>query len=131
LDGAAAVAALTSGYRLIPPDKVANFEDYVEETSEGPVRETLWVFDDTVTATFEGQPWPLSAFITAFKDRDWCQANPDHPVAFLRHFHENLNAHREHFTKHPPMVLLRKGERTLKLRSDLPEADRQKWLKVL
>jgi hypothetical protein len=131
LDGAAAIAALSCGFRLIPPAPIANFEDTVEETPEGAVRETCWIFDDTVTADFDGEAWPLTRFLTAFRDLAWCQANASHPVAYLRHFHENLNTTRAHLKQHPPMVLLRKGERTLKLRSDLPEAERQKWLKIL
>lgn len=131
LEGATAVAALTAGYRLIPGDKAANFEDTVEEIAGQPQRETCWVFDDTVQATFGAEQLPLDIFCQRFRDLDWCLANPDHPIAYLRHAHENLNRYREHFAKHAPMIRLRNGKRTLTLRADATEEEKSKWMKLL
>jgi hypothetical protein len=131
LEGAVAIAARTFGFQLIDPQEAQNFEDYIEDTGEGPIRETLWVFDDTRTAHIAGEVWTLEAFCKAFRDRDWCDDHPDHPVANLRHYHENLSAYRTHFQQHRPMVLLRRGQRVLKLRADLSPEEKNKWLKML
>lgn len=130
-EGAGAIAALTAGYKLLEGKQVKNFEDYVEETSEGLVRETLWVFDDASTADFSGERIPLQAFFSKFHDTVWCAANADHPIAYLRHQHDNASKFRDHFRKHKPMVLLRKGQRTLKIRPDLTPEEKAKWLKLL
>lgn len=130
-EGAGAVAALTAGYVLLDGKQVKNFEDYVEETPEGVVRETLWVFDDSKSADFAGESVPLQAFFSRFHDAAWCSANADHPIAYLRHYHDNAGKFRDHFKKHKPMILLRKGQRTLKIRPDLTSEEKSKWLKLL
>jgi hypothetical protein len=131
LEGAGAIAALTAGYPLLDGKEVKNFEDYVEDTPEGVVRETIWAFDDTKPADFAGQPWPLQAFLEKFHDSAWCSENADHPIAYLRHQHDNVMKFRDHFRKHKPMILLRRGQRTLKIRPDLTEEEKAKWLKLL
>jgi hypothetical protein len=132
LEGASAIAALTAGYPLLDGKQLKNFEDYIETQDDGTtLRETIWAFDDTATAELAGERLPLEAFLTKFRDLNWCKANPDHPIAYLRHAHENLQQFREHFRKHKPMILLRRGQRTLKIRPDLTEEEKAKWLKLL
>jgi hypothetical protein len=131
LEGASAIAAMTAGYPLIDGKKIKNFEDYIEKTGDETIRETVWVFDDTHLAELAGERLPLEAFLIKFRDLDWCKANPDHPIAYLRHQHENLQQFREHFRKHKPMILLRRGNRTLKIRPDLTPEAKAKWLKLL
>ena len=132
IEGASAVAAITAGYRLVDGKQVKNFEDYIEDTPDGTmIRETVWVFDDSDTADFGGERLPLEAFLIRFRDLEWCKANPGHPIAYLRHAHENLSKFRDHFRKHRPMILLRKGQRTLKIRPDLTPEEKAKWLKLL
>lgn len=132
IEGASAVAAMTAGYRLVDGKQVKNFEDYIEDTPGGTmIRETVWVFDDSATAEFGDERLPLEAFLIRFRDLEWCKANPAHPIAYLRHAHENLSKFRDHFRKHRPMILLRKGQRTLKIRPDLTPEEKAKWLKLL
>lgn len=132
IEGASAIAALTAGYRLVDGKQVKNFEDYIEDTPDGTmIRETVWVFDDAATADFGDERLPLEAFFIRFRDLEWCKANPSHPIAYLRHQHENLSKFRDHFRKHRPMILLRKGKRTLKIRPDLTPDEKAKWLKLL
>jgi hypothetical protein len=132
LESASAVAAMTAGYRLVDGKQVKNFEDYIEDAAdETMIRETVWVFDDSATANFGDERLPLEAFLVRFRDLEWCKANPEHPIAYLRHAHENLSKFRDHFRKHRPMILLRKGQRTLKIRPDLTPEEKAKWLKLL
>jgi hypothetical protein len=132
IEGASAVAAITAGYRLVDGKQVKNFEDYIEDAADGTmIRETVWVFDDSATAEFGDERLPLEAFLIRFRDLEWCKANPEHPIAYLRHAHENLSKFRDHFRKHRPMILLRKGQRTLKIRPDLTPDEKAKWLKLL
>ncbi len=131
IEGAGAVAALTAGYKLLPGQQIKNFEDYIEETPEGIVRETIWVFDDAITADFNGENLPIQAFFARFHDAAWCDANAGHPIAYLRHQHDNATRFREHFRKHKPMILLRKGKRSVKIRPDLTPEEKAKWLKLL
>jgi hypothetical protein len=123
---------MTAGYRLVDGKQVKNFEDYIEDAADGAmIRETVWVFDDSATADFGDERLPLEAFLIRFRDLEWCKANPEHPIAYLRHAHENLSKFRDHFRKHRPMILLRKGQRTLKIRPDLTPEEKAKWLKLL
>jgi hypothetical protein len=132
LEAAAAIAALTFGFRLIPKAEAANFEDYVEELPDGTLRrESVWVFDDSGTVQILGETITLSDFFARFRDLTWCDANPDSPIANARHLHENTQLWRQHFRENPPMVLIRKGQRTLKLRADATEEEKTKWLKLL
>ena len=132
IEGASAVAAMTAGYRLVDGKQVKNFEDYIEDAADGTmIRETVWVFDDSATANFGDERLPLEAFLVRFRDLEWCKANPEHPIAYLRHAHENLSKFRDHFRKHRPMILLRKSQRTLKIRPDLTPEEKAKWLKLL
>jgi hypothetical protein len=132
IEGASAIAAMTAGYRLVDGKQVKNFEDYIEDAADGTmIRETVWVFDDSATADFGDERLPLEAFLIRFRDLEWCKANPEHPIAYLRHAHENLSKFRDHFRKHRPMILLRKGQRTLKIRPDLTPEEKAKWLKLL
>jgi len=132
LEGASAIAALTAGYPLLDPKQIKNFEDYIETQPDGTtLRETVWAFDDTATAELAGEGLPLETFLAKFRDLDWCKANPEHPIAYLRHQHENLQRFRDHFRKHKPMILLRRGQRTLKIRPDLTDKEKAKWLKLL
>jgi hypothetical protein len=123
---------MTAGYRLVDGKQVKNFEDYIEDAADGTmIRETVWVFDDSATANFGDERLPLEAFLVRFRDLEWCKANPEHPIAYLRHAHENLSKFRDHFRKHRPMILLRKSQRTLKIRPDLTPEEKAKWLKLL
>jgi len=131
LEGASAIAALTAGYRLIDGKQIKNFEDYIETVGGETVRETLWAFDDAAPAEVGGETLPLETFLARFRDLEWCNANASHPIAYLRHGHENLEKFRAHFRKHKPMILLRRGQRTLKIRPDLTPEEKAKWLKLL
>jgi hypothetical protein len=131
LESAAAIAALTFGYQLIPKDEAKNFEDYVEETKQGTLRETLWVFNDLSTANIAGENVALKDFIARFMDLKWCEAHADSPIANLRHYHENVSLWREHFRANKPMILMRKGQRVLKIRPDASDKEKAKWLKLL
>jgi hypothetical protein len=131
LEAAAAIAALTFGYKLIPKDEAKNFEDYVEETAGGAYRETLWVFNDLSTANIAGENVALKDFLQRFNDLKWCDEHADSPIANLRHHHENVSLWREHFRKNKPMIMMRKGQRVLKMRSNATPEEKAKWLKLL
>jgi hypothetical protein len=131
LESATAIAALTFGYQLIPKDEAKNFEDYVEETKDGTQRETLWVFNDFSAANIAGENVALKDFVTRFLDLKWCNEHPESPIANLRHQHENVSLWREHFRANKPLLLMRKGQRILKIRPDCSDKDKAKWLKLL
>lgn len=131
VETAAAIAALTFGYQLIPKDEAKNFEDYVEETKEGALRETLWIFNDLSTANIAGENVSIGDFIKRFTDLKWCDEHADSPIANLRHYHENVGLWRDHFRANKPMILMRKGQRVLKIRANATEKEKAKWLKLL
>ena len=128
---ALAIAALTFGYKLIPKDEAKNFEDYVEETKSGAMRETFWVFNDLSSATIAGESVALKDFCERWNDLEWCNSHAESPIANLRHQHENTKTWREHFRTNKPMIQMRKGQRVLKIRADASEAEKAKWLKLL
>jgi len=135
LEGAAAIAAQTFGFRLLDTSaqgaQIQNFEDVIEEVDGRPQRETVWVFDDTITVQILGETWTLESFVRSFMDLAWCDQHAESPVANLRHYHENLTRYRDHFRAHRPMIRLRHGKRTLTIRADATEEEKSKWLKLL
>ena len=131
LEAAAAIAALTFGYKLIPKSKAKNFEDYVDVVKDKGVRETIWIFNDLGVVDVAGEQVKLMTFLERFNDLEWCDANADSPIANMRHLHENHKLWRKFFSENKPMILMRRGDRVLKIRSDATEEDKNKWLKLL
>ena len=130
-EAAAAIGALTFGYKLIPKAEAKNFEDYVEVVDDKGVRETVWVFNDLGAVVIAGETVKLATFLERFNDLEWCDANADSPIANIRHLHENHKLWRKFFSENKPMILMRRGDRVLKIRSDATEEDKNKWLKLL
>ena len=91
------------------------FSDTVENLPGGPKRTCTWLMDGAQKMRFE--PIPQAEDITfdefrkRYESQDWCEANPNHPISYLRAAHEHHNRLVDKIKTLKPMMLLRKGKR--------------------
>ena len=124
-------AALTSGFRLVEP---GGFRDTVESTDKGPLRRVEWFIDGASRATFRS-PAPeeieFPEFRRRYESEEWCLANPDHPIAFLRWTFRAHGQLRDRVRQLKPATLLRRGNRQVTIPAGFPETKRQQLLSYL
>ncbi|WP_009963025.1 hypothetical protein [Verrucomicrobium spinosum] len=62
--------------------------DTVEDRDGVLHREHVWTFDADSTATFRpnfpAETITLAELVKRFDDVEWCRANPDHPISYMR-----------------------------------------------
>ena len=123
-------AALTSGFKLVEP---GGFRDTVEQTDRGPLRRVEWFIDGATRGSFrspdEGIEFP--EFRRRFESEEWCLANPDHPISFLRWAFRAHSQLRDRIRTLKPAALIRRGNRQVTLPANLPEDKRQQLLSYL
>ena len=70
-------------------------------------------------------------WIRRFESEEWCLANPEHPISFLRWAFRAHSQLRDRIRTLKPAALIRRGNRQVTLPSDLPEDKRQQLLSYL
>jgi hypothetical protein len=124
-------AALSCGCK--PAEKA--YSDTVEDTPEGPKRVVTWIMDGDEKAVFEPiekrEELSFSEVRARFTDRQWCIANPNHPIAYIRAYYDNLNSLLDFVRQQKPMVLIRRGNKTAVIPADCSDERRQKILSQL
>ncbi len=125
-------AALTSGFRLVDP---GGYRDTVEQTEAGPVRRVEWFIDGASRGSFRTpagvEEVEFPEFRRRYESEDWCLANPDHPIAFLRWAFRAHGHLRDRIRTLKPAALIRKGNRQVTIPDGLPEPKRQQLLSYL
>ena len=123
-------AALTSGFNLVEP---GGFRDTVEQTENGPLRRVEWFIDGASRGIFKSPDEEIEfpEFRRRFESEEWCLANPDHPISFLRWAFRAHSQLRDRIRTLKPAALVRRGNRQVTLPADLPEDKRQKLLSYL
>ena len=105
-------AAIASG-GMFASDKA--FIDTIEETPTGPKRTVTWLMDGAVKLGFDPIPQAeqidMAEFRRRFDSQDWCEANPNHPIAYMRAMHDHHNRLLDKIKTMRPMLLIRKGKR--------------------
>lgn len=105
-------AALASGIRFAHEKPLL---DTLEEVDGQPRRALTWSMDGGSTATFrpafKEETIDLAELRRRFEDRAWCEANPDHPIAYMRAFSDKLSSLRNELRAMKPLLLVRKGRR--------------------
>ena len=107
-------AALACGYKKACDEW---FTDLIEQTPTGPKRQVTWLIAGDVPAEFllpNGRTETLAFgdFRARWKDLEWCRANPDHPIAYLR-FASDIGAQlRRQLKSMTPAVIMRNGNRS-------------------
>lgn len=125
-------AALTSGFKLVEP---GGFRDTVEQTERGPLRRVEWFIEGQSRGVFRTalgeEEIEFPEFRRRFESEEWCLANPDHPISFLRWAFRAHGQLRDRIRTLKPAALVRRGNRQVTLPVDLPEIERQKLLSYL
>jgi len=124
-------AALTSGFRLVEP---GGFRDTIEQSDAGPQRRVEWFIDGESRGIFrtpELEEIEFPEFRRRFESEQWCLANPDHPIAFLRWAFRAHSALRDRIRTFKPAALIRRGNRQVTIPANLPDDKRAKLLSFL
>jgi hypothetical protein len=77
-------------------------------------------------ATFD-----LAEFRQCFESLEWCRANPDHPIAYLRAFSDALSSLRNELRAQKPLFLVRRGKRFALIPQDADPAKKAELLAML
>jgi hypothetical protein len=126
-------ASLVSGFKLTEP---GGYRDTIEETPAGPLRRVEWFIDGASRGSFilaEGADESIEfpEFRRRFESEEWCLANPDHPIAFMRWSFRALGQLRDRIRELKPAALIRRGNRQVTLPHDLPADKREQLLSFL
>lgn len=101
--------------------------DTIEDKGDGKTERTVtWCMDGTHKAhfapNFAEEHITFGEFRKRFESLEWCEANPFHPIAYLRSYSDKLNRLRDRVVQMKPLVLIRKGGRTALIPADCPAA---------
>lgn len=122
-------AALASGIR---PATDKFYSDTIEDKGGGvSERQVTWLLDAKKTASFEPdferETINFSEFNRRMRSQEWCEANPSHPIAYLREYIELHNRLVDRIKQMRPMIMLRKGQRVAIVPSgNSPEETRER-----
>lgn len=125
-------AAFSCGLQPLPDGA---YSDTVQDTANGPKRTVTWAMDGDVKAIFEPiaerEELTFLEFRKRFDDLDWCLANPNHPIAYLRAFADNERRLLEFVKKQKPSILIERGNRTVVLPAECKPEIKSKILAML
>jgi hypothetical protein len=124
--------AITSGFEFATEKA---FSDTVEDVGGTPKRTVTWLMNAAKTVRFVPIPKEEEITFTEFKRRflsqDWCEANPDHPISYMRGIIENKGGLVDKIKTLMPMLLLRKGKRVAIVPSGNDDASKTLREKIL
>jgi hypothetical protein len=105
--------ALTSGSEFATQKA---FSDTIEDVGGKPKRTVTWMMDGGKKIKFtpiaKEEEITIMEFRKRFLSREWCEANPNHPISYMSGFDENKRGLVDKIKNMLPMYLLRKGNRT-------------------
>jgi hypothetical protein len=118
-------AALSSGAMFATE---AAYSDTVEQTPNGAKRTVTWLMDGAAKLHFEPIEGAESITFDEFRKRyeslPWCEANANHPIAYLRAMNDQHNRMLDKVKTMRPMLLIRKGKRIAIVPSGSDEASK-------
>jgi len=126
-------ALLTCGGQL---SSSSPFLDAVEARGDaGPKRVTTWMMDADKKMRFD----PIAAseeitfleFLKRYESQEWCEENPNHPIAYLRFYAENIYALVRKTKEIGTHIIQRKGKRVVVYPSGSDEKSTELRNKIL
>ena len=118
-------AALSSGAMFATE---AAYSDTVEQTPNGAKRTVTWLMDGAAKLHFEpievAESITFDEFRKRYESLDWCEANANHPIAYLRAMNDQHNRLLDKVKTMRPMLLIRKGKRIAIVPSGSDEASK-------
>jgi hypothetical protein len=121
-------AMLASGFKYASDKPLL---DTIEEVDGTPRRSVTWSMDGSVKAAFNDETIDVAEFRKRFENRDWCQAHPEHPIAYLRAFNDALSWLRNQLKSLKPLMLIRKGRRFALIPQDADPIKKAELLAML
>jgi len=123
-------AACTSGGMLYKD----GYLDTIGQGHDGkPCRTVVWLMEEkeiTFSAT-QKETISTQEFIRRWHDREWCAANPDHPIVFMRYYQATLTQLREAIRNETPTLVVKKGGRAAYIPGNATEAEKSALLSKL
>ena len=120
----------------------AHYADGFEKKDDGSVERTVtWVLDGGKKAHFawaenDGGRWILreewinfKTFKERYMDIDWVEANPDHPISYMRVSHRAHIEFSKSIKKLPKQEIIRKGKKTGMIPETASDEERAKIYK--
>lgn len=81
----AVAAALVCGFRLKAGHELRYWREIIDGAA---VSKHFWLFDASAKATFKpiesAEMLSFNQFVERIESEDWCKANADHPIAYMR-----------------------------------------------
>ncbi|MCB1089044.1 MAG: hypothetical protein KDM63_18560, partial [Verrucomicrobiae bacterium] len=109
--------------------------DTIEEIDGEARRTATWSVDGgseiAFRPGFSAEIIDFAEFRRRFEDDDWCRANPDHPIAYLRAFADTLADFREQLRGRKPAFLIRNGKRFAVIPQDADPEKKREILELL
>ena len=131
-------AALTSGAAFATKKPFLDTIEQVtdEKTGASSARRTVtWCMDGDKMMDFapiaSAESIDFAEFSRRFHSHEWCEANGDHPIAYLRAFSEMLNRLRDKIKDMKPMALIRRGKSYALIPADCSAAKRAEILALI
>lgn len=125
-------AAATSGVAL---SQTQPFVHAIESGDNGkPKRTVVWCLADheiEFAPNFPKERVTTAEFVRRFRDVEWRKANPDHPIAYMAWFFDNLCGLRDQIRANKPLLMIRRGRRVAFIPQDCPPEQREKILSLL
>lgn len=126
----AVAAALTSGGSL----GEQGYLDTIEEGHDGkPRRTVVWLLKDSEIEfkAIPAEKISQAEFLRRWHDRQWLTENPDHPIAFIRAYQDNVSELRNQIKNASPTIKVTRGGRAAFIPANASEAQRSKLLSKL
>lgn len=124
--------ALTSGFEFANQKA---YLDAVEDVKGSPKRTVTWLMNASKTVRFvpikKEEEITFQEFSRRFLSLEWCEANPDHPISYMRGIIENRSGLIAKIKTMATMLLIRKGKRSAIVPSGSDEASRTLREKIL
>lgn len=80
---------------------------------------------------FDEESITFEEFRKRFESLEWCEENPDHPIAYLRAYRDHMNRLRDRLRSHKPMARIQRGKRIALIPADASAAEREEVLGML
>ena len=126
-------AATTSGIQLSEDQPfVQTLED--DPATGTPKRQTIWCLKDMeieFLPQFAAEKIPTAEFVRRFRDTQWRQKNPHHPIAYMAWYHETNQRLREKIRENKALLMVRRGNRIAFIPQGCDAATREKILALL
>lgn len=121
-------AWLNSGGELLSEEP---HSQTVEQTQTGPKLVTTWLVNGDVKVEYGTEEVDFEEFRKRWLSIEWCRANAEHPIAYMRAFRDNVTKLKDWIKTQKPSVLIRRGKRVAVIHPDLPEARKNQILAEL